>query len=194
MQLNRDLFDALSLYEDISRRARRALDSIGTLLDLKDGTVIDREGFGCLQLVVILRGTATITAGGALQGLLIRGDVWGDAGVSGSVSSRTLAALGQVRVHAFSVHEFRVLRAHLPTLAEQLLWTGTANAGLRRPPSDVRVASRSLQVEQVVIDRETSHMEPAVEGHVADWTDIGTSPGLMRSAMSDADEQERLWF
>ena len=142
---NLDLFDALSIYDYVSPRACRALDGIGTTLDLADRTVIEREGRDCAQLIIVLRGSAAVTAGGDLQEMLIRGDVWGDGGVSGAAASRTLVAMSRLRIHAFSKREFRALQDLLPALGQRLLRTGTATAGLGGPRPKVPPTSRCEQ-------------------------------------------------
>ena len=137
--------------EHVSRRARRALAPLGTTLDLADGTVIEREGRHCAQLVVLVRGVAAVTVNGALEEMLRRGDVWGDAGRSSAVARRTLVAAGPVRIHAYSVREFNALRCLLPELGQRLLRTGTAAAGLDRPRLHRSPPSRCEQVEPTML-------------------------------------------
>jgi hypothetical protein len=148
---DRDLLSALVPNERMSRRARRTLAPLGTTLDLADGTVIEREGGDCAQLVVLVRGVAAVTVNGTLEEMLRRGDVWGDAGHSGAVARRTLVAAGPVRIHAYSVREFKALRNLLPELGHRLLRTGTAAAGLVQPSLQSLPPSRCEQVEPTLI-------------------------------------------
>jgi len=127
---DQELLAALGPKDHLSRRARLALAPLGTTLDLAAGRVIQRGGRACSQLIVLVRGIAAVTADGVLEGLVGRGTVWGDAGVSGRAASRTLVAAVPLRIHVFDNREFRTLRSLCPELGQRLLRTGTASAGL----------------------------------------------------------------
>jgi hypothetical protein len=129
---DRELLTAIEPNEQVSRRDRAALAPLGTTLDIAAGRVIEREGGSSTQLVVLVRGIAAVTADGALEELLGRGDAFGDAGVSGRLVSRALVAAAPLRIHVFNLREFGALRSVLPQLGERLLRSGTATAGLVR--------------------------------------------------------------
>jgi hypothetical protein len=134
---DQELIAARGPHESLTRRDRRALTPLGTTLDLPAGRVIQREGRECRQLVVLVRGIAAVTTDGLLDGLLHRGAVWGDAGLSGRATTRALVAAVPLRIHVYDPREFRALGLLCPDLGQRLLRTGTAAAGLdgTRPQS-----------------------------------------------------------
>jgi CRP-like cAMP-binding protein len=132
-----DHFQAIPLFESVSKKGIRAIVGAATEVDVRAGKALVREGEFGRDLYVIVAGEALVTQGGKRLSRLGPGDFFGElAFLDRSRRSATVTARSDMRVMVLGPREFDVIVEREPAIAKRLL-----EAMARR----IRQNERSLQ-------------------------------------------------
>ena len=126
MALRRDakveLLKSAPLFAECSKSELRALASSADELDLREGTVITREGRAGREFFVLIEGTARVTKNGKTVGELAAGDWFGEiALLTNSPRTATVTATSAVDVLVITDRSFRRTVETMPSIALKIL-------------------------------------------------------------------------
>ena len=108
------------------------VDLLGTRVDVREGTILTREGRPGMECFVVLDGTAEVRRGGETLELIGPGSVLGEmALLHGTARTATVIAATPMRLLVFTRNEFEQLSRIAPSI----------EAGLRRIAADRRAAN-----------------------------------------------------
>ena len=126
MALRRDakveLLKNAPLFSECSKSELRALASSADELDLREGTVITREGRPGREFFVLIEGTARVTKNGKTVAQLGPGDWFGEiALLTNSPRTATVTATSAVDVLVITDRSFRRTVETMPSIALKIL-------------------------------------------------------------------------
>ena len=126
MALRRDakveLLKNAPLFAECSKSELRALASSADELDLREGTVITREGRAGREFFVLIEGTARVTKNGKTVAQLGPGDWFGEiALLTNSPRTATVTATSAVDVLVITDRSFRRTVETMPSIALKIL-------------------------------------------------------------------------
>jgi CRP-like cAMP-binding protein len=126
MALRRDakveLLKKVPLFADCSKAELRALAKSTDEIDLREGTVMTREGRPGREFFVLIEGTARVTKGGEQVAELKGGDWFGEiALITNRPRTATVTATSAVDVLVLTDRRFRTVVETMPTIALKVL-------------------------------------------------------------------------
>lgn len=117
-----DLLKRVPLFAGCSKGELRALARTADELDLREGTVLTREGRAGREFFVLVDGTATVTKGGKKIADLGAGDWFGEiALITNSPRTATVVATSPVDVLVITDRSFRTVVETMPSIALKVL-------------------------------------------------------------------------
>jgi len=117
-------FQAVPLFQSVSKKGIRAIISAATEVDVPAGKVFLREGEFGRELYVVLGGEALVTRTGTRLSTMGPGDFFGElAFLDGSTRTATVAARTDMRVMVLGPREFDGIVEREPAIAKRLLET-----------------------------------------------------------------------
>ena len=117
-----ELLKNAPLFSGCSKSELRALASSADELDLREGTVITREGRAGREFFVLIEGTARVTKNGKTVGQLGPGDWFGEiALLTNSPRTATVTATSAVDVLVITDRSFRRTVETMPSIALKIL-------------------------------------------------------------------------
>lgn len=117
-------FQAIPLFDGVSKKTIRAIVSAATEVDVKEGKVLVREGGYDRDLYVILRGEVMVTQRGRRLAVLGPGAFFGElAFLDRAPRSATVAARTDLRVLVLGPREMQDVVDREPKLARRMLET-----------------------------------------------------------------------
>jgi CRP-like cAMP-binding protein len=115
-------FHLVPLFRSVSKKGIRSIVQAATEVDVREDTVLVREGRTDRDLFVILRGTANVVKDGKRVRELVPGDFFGElALLHGAPRSATVTARTDMRLMVLGWREMSIVLEHEPTIAKQLL-------------------------------------------------------------------------
>jgi len=115
-------FHLVPLFRSVSKKGIRSIVQAATEVDVREETVLVREGQSDRDLFVILRGTASVIKDGKWVRELVPGDFFGElALLHGAPRSATVTARSDMRLMVLGWREMSIVLEHEPTIAKQLL-------------------------------------------------------------------------
>ena len=128
MALRRDakieLLKRIPLFSGCSKSELRALASSADELDLRDGTVLTREGRPGREFFVLISGTAQVTKDGKEIAQLGAGQWFGEiALLTNAARTATVTATSALDVLVITDRRFRTLVETMPSIALKILST-----------------------------------------------------------------------
>ena len=126
MALRRDakveLLKTVPLFADCSKAELRALARTADEIDLREGTVLTREGRPGREFFVLVKGSAQVTKKGKKVASLEGGDWFGDiALLTDTPRTATVTATSPVDVLVITDHRFRTVVETMPSIALKVL-------------------------------------------------------------------------
>ena len=126
MALRRDakveLLKRVPLFADCSKSELRALARSTDEIDLREGTVMTREGRPGREFFVLIEGTARVTKDGKQVAELTGGDWFGEiALITNRPRTATVTATSAVDVLVLTDRRFRTVVETMPTIALKVL-------------------------------------------------------------------------
>ena len=126
MALRRDakveLLKRVPLFADCSKSELRALAKSTDEIDLREGTVMTREGRPGREFFVLIEGTALVTKDGQQVAELTGGDWFGEiALITNRPRTATVTATSAVDVLVLTDRRFRTAVETMPTIALKVL-------------------------------------------------------------------------
>ena len=126
MALRRDakveLLKRVPLFADCSKSELRALAKSTDEIDLREGTVMTREGRPAREFFVLIEGTARVTKDGQKVAELKGGDWFGEiALITNRPRTATVTATSAVDVLVLTDRRFRTVVETMPTIALKVL-------------------------------------------------------------------------
>lgn len=126
MALRRDakveLLKKVPLFADCSKAELRALAKSSDEIDLREGTVMTREGRPGREFFVLIEGTARVTKNGRKVAELTGGDWFGEiALITDRPRTATVTATSAVDVLVLTDRRFRQAVETMPTIALKVL-------------------------------------------------------------------------
>ena len=126
MALRRDakveLLKSVPLFSDCSKAELRALAKSTDEIDLREGTVMTREGRPGREFFVLIEGTARVTKNGQQVAELTGGDWFGEiALITNRPRTATVTATSAVDVLVLTDRRFRTVVETMPTIALKVL-------------------------------------------------------------------------
>ena len=126
MPLRRDakveLLKRVPLFSDCSKAELRALAQTADELDVREGTVLTREGRPAREFFVLIDGTARVTKGGKNVADLGSGDWFGEiALLTGGPRTASVTATSPVDVLVITDRRFRTVVETMPSIALKVL-------------------------------------------------------------------------
>ena len=124
----------VDLFGRCTRRERRRIASLATTIDATPGRVLVREGHRAAEFLVVLRGEASISAGGEEIAIVSSGGCFGEVGLR-ELATRcvSVTALTPMTLLAFSRAEFLAALDLAPSLAAFVRDTHVVPSGVLRP-------------------------------------------------------------
>jgi CRP/FNR family transcriptional regulator, cyclic AMP receptor protein len=117
-----DLLKSVPLFAGCSKKELEVLASIADEIDLKDGSVLTREGQPGREFFVLIEGTVDVTQGGDSVAKLEGGDWFGEiALLTQATRTATVTAASPVRVLVVTDRAFRQVLETTPTIAVKML-------------------------------------------------------------------------
>jgi len=115
-------FQAIPLFESLSRKGLRTIIQAATEVDVSSGKILVREGGYDRDLYVITRGEARVTMGGRKLSILGPGDFFGElALLDRARRSATVTAATDMRVMILGPADMEAVLKREPVLATYLL-------------------------------------------------------------------------
>ena len=115
-------FPLVPLFRSVSKKGIRSIVQAATEVDVRENTVLVREGQTDRDLFVILRGTANVIRNGKRVRELVPGEFFGElALLHGAPRSATVTARTDMRLMVLGWREMSIVLEHEPTIAKQLL-------------------------------------------------------------------------
>jgi CRP-like cAMP-binding protein len=116
------LLKSVPLFTDCSKAELRALAKSTDEIDLREGTVMTREGRPGREFFVLIEGTARVTKGGEQVAELKGGDWFGEiALITNRPRTATVTATSAVDVLVLTDRRFRTVVETMPTIALKVL-------------------------------------------------------------------------
>ncbi|HEY5873586.1 MAG TPA: cyclic nucleotide-binding domain-containing protein [Gaiellaceae bacterium] len=130
-----ELLKSVPLFAGCSKAELRRLASIADEIDLRQGTVLTREGRTGHEFFVLIDGTASVVKGGRKVAELGAGDWLGEiALLTREPRTATVTATSPLRTLVITDREFRQLVSEVPSIAMKVL-TCVAERLSRTPQS-----------------------------------------------------------
>ena len=130
-----ELLKSVPLFAGCSKAELRRLASIADEIDLRQGTVLTREGRTGHEFFVLIDGTASVVKGGRKVAELVAGDWLGEiALLTREPRTATVTATSPLRTLVITDREFRRLVSEVPSIAMKVLG-GVAERLSRTPQS-----------------------------------------------------------
>ena len=130
-----ELLKNVPLFAGCTKTELRRLASIADEIDLREGTVLTREGRPGREFFVLIEGTVRVDKGGRKVADLGRGDWLGEiALLTKAPRTATVTATSSVRSLVITEREFRQTVAEMPAIAMKVL-TCVAERLSRTPQS-----------------------------------------------------------
>ena len=130
-----ELLKSVPLFAGCSKAELRRLASIADEIDLRQGTVLTREGRTGHEFFVLIDGTASVVKGGRKVAELGAGDWLGEiALLTREPRTATVTATSPLRTLVITDREFRRLVSEVPSIAMKVLG-GVAERLSRTPQS-----------------------------------------------------------
>ena len=116
------LLKSVPLFSDCSKAELRALAKSTDEIDLREGTVMTREGRPGREFFVLVEGTARVTKNGEQVAELKGGDWFGEiALITNRPRTATVTATSAVDVLVLTDRRFRTVVETMPTIALKVL-------------------------------------------------------------------------
>ena len=113
-----------ALFVHCNRKQRARLEALSSIVEVRQGYELTREGTTGLEFGVIIDGTATVTAHGRPVATLGPGDHYGEVALLERIGHlghaqrmATITATSDLRVAVMTVQEFATVLADLPDVA-----------------------------------------------------------------------------
>ena len=117
-----DLLKQVPLFAGCSKKELEALAGIADEIDLRDGSVLTREGQPGREFFVLVEGTVDVSQGGEGIAKLEAGDWFGEiALLTKATRTATVTAASPVRVLVVTDRAFRQVLETTPTIAVKML-------------------------------------------------------------------------
>jgi CRP/FNR family transcriptional regulator, cyclic AMP receptor protein len=117
-----ELLKSVPLFSDCSKAELRALARSTDEIDLREGTVMTREGRPGREFFVLIEGTARVTKDGQQVAELKGGDWFGEiALITNRPRTATVTATSAVDVLVLTDRRFRTVVETMPTIALKVL-------------------------------------------------------------------------
>jgi CRP-like cAMP-binding protein len=117
-----DLLKRVPLFAECSKTELREIARTADELDIREGTVLTREGKSGREFFVLVEGTARVTKKGKKIGDLAPGDWFGEiALLTDSPRTATVTATSAVDVLVITDRRFRSLVETMPSIALKVL-------------------------------------------------------------------------
>ena len=117
-----ELLKRAPLFQGCSKSELRALASTADELDLREGTIITREGRPGREFFVLISGTAEVTKKGKEVALLGAGDWFGEiALLTDAPRTATVKATSPVDVLVITDRRFKTVVETMPSIALKIL-------------------------------------------------------------------------
>jgi len=117
-----ELLKRVPLFADCSKSELRALARSTDEIDLREGTVMTREGRPGREFFVLIEGTARVTKDGKQVAELTGGDWFGEiALITNRPRTATVTATSAVDVLVLTDRRFRTVVETMPTIALKVL-------------------------------------------------------------------------
>ncbi len=117
-----DLLKSVPLFAGCSKKELEALAGIADEIDLKDGSVLTREGQAGREFFVLIEGAVAVTQGDDEIARLEAGDWFGEiALLTKATRTATVTATTPVRVLVVTDRAFRQVLETTPTIAVKML-------------------------------------------------------------------------
>jgi CRP/FNR family cyclic AMP-dependent transcriptional regulator len=117
-----ELLKSVPLFSDCSKAELRALAKSTDEIDLREGTVMTREGRPGREFFVLIEGTARVTKNGQQVAELTGGDWFGEiALITNRPRTATVTATSAVDVLVLTDRRFRTVVETMPTIALKVL-------------------------------------------------------------------------
>jgi CRP-like cAMP-binding protein len=117
-----DLLKRVPLFAGCSKNELREIARTADELDIREGTVLTREGKSGREFFVLVTGTARVTKKGKMIGDLAAGDWFGEiALLTDSPRTATVTATAPVDVLVITDRRFRSLVETMPSIALKVL-------------------------------------------------------------------------
>ncbi len=130
-----ELLKNVPLFAGCSKAELKRLASIADEIDLREGTVLTREGRAGHEFFVLIEGTVRVTTGSRNVTDLGPGDWLGEiALLAKGPRTATVTATSPVRTLVITDRDFRHTVSEMPSIAVKVL-TGVAERLLRTPQS-----------------------------------------------------------
>jgi len=108
-------------FAHLSTQELRCLERLRTNIPVSPGTVLARQGHVCLEVGIVIEGTALVTRDGHEIALLESGQIFGEIGIVRVVPNPvTIVACTAVTLEVMSVAEFHSAYATMPALRDHI--------------------------------------------------------------------------